>query len=278
MKRTTYIMITALLGGLLLLVGGMFYIRICWSGPHDDLYYVLKGDSVTQPLPHCKVIRLLTPEPQWETVKEGVTTVSWHPFFVHSQLDVRPSDTEQATLTMAESLLRFTSFTVKGDTLEVLIAIRPEDVDEPFRSESRMLVQTLPMTLAIPTGVEQVENYINGSRISCRDLKREALAVACNGSVGVYDCDLQTLQVGRTAEFAFKSGKIENLYLDLDDVRRWSVTLPAAQVGTEYLTGSCKHHNQLQKGECRRVVWQPRTEDCEMVLTLRQPASVTLTE
>ena len=48
----------------------------------------------------------------------------------------------------------------------------------------------------------------------------------------------------------------------MDGVWRW--TFENTEVGTEYLSGSNQHSNDLQKGECKRVVWTPLTEDARL--------------
>lgn len=54
----------------------------------------------------------------------------------------------------------------------------------------------------------------------------------------------------------------------MDGVWRW--TFENTEVGTEYLSGSNQHSNDLQKGECKRVVWTPLTEDARLQVNVRE--------
>ena len=95
-------------------------------------------------------------------------------------------------------------------------------------------------------------------------------------SVSLDSCQLRSLDIqGNVREFHAKDSKIENFYLNLDGVWRW--TFANTEVGTEYLTGSSHHSNDLQKGECKRVVWTPLTEDACLQMNIEEKAEITIT-
>ena len=63
--------------------------------------------------------------------------------------------------------------------------------------------------------------------------------------------------------------------MNLDGVWKW--TFENTEVGTEYLSGSDRHSNNLQKGECKRVVWTPLTGDARLQVNVREKAAITIT-
>ena len=69
---------------------------------------------------------------------------------------------------------------------------------------------------------------------------------------------------------------IPHFYLDLDGVRNWGVH--ESVIGTEHLTGSGVYHNNLQRGECKKMIWTPKKEDAELRLTIREKGSLILQE
>lgn len=75
--------------------------------------------------------------------------------------------------------------------------------------------------------------------------------------------------------FVQENSIIENFYLNLDGVWKW--TFENTEVGTEYLSGSDRHSNNLQKGECKRVVWTPLTGDARLQVNVREKAAITIT-
>ena len=89
-------------------------------------------------------------------------------------------------------------------------------------------------------------------------------------------CRLRSLDIqGNGLSFHAKNSKIENFYLNLDGV--WNWTFENTELGTEYLSGSNHHSNDLQKGECKRVVWTPLKKDARLQVNVREKAEITIT-
>ena len=68
---------------------------------------------------------------------------------------------------------------------------------------------------------------------------------------------------------------IPYLYLDLDGVRNWGVH--ECTIGTEHLTGSETYHrNELQKGECKKMIWTPKKEDAVLHVRMKEKGCLVL--
>ena len=113
-------------------------------------------------------------------------------------------------------------------------------------------------------------------KLNLKGIETDSLVVRGRYSVSLDSCQLRSLDIqGNVREFHAKDSKIENFYLNLDGVWRW--TFANTEVGTEYLTGSSHHSNDLQKGECKRVVWTPLTEDACLQMNIAEKAEITIT-
>jgi hypothetical protein len=147
----------------------------------------------------------------------------------------------------------------KGDYLNDYIFVSGFDVSLAVDSLTGIVTGEEGLKLNL-IGIETDSLFVRGNRYnisldSCR----------------LGSCDIQ----GNGLDFHAKDSKIENFYLNLDGVWRW--TFENTEVETEYLSGSNQHSNDLQKGECKRVVWTPLTEDARLQVNVREKAEITIT-
>ena len=61
--------------------------------------------------------------------------------------------------------------------------------------------------------------------------------------------------------------------MNLDGANDWRID-KNSKIGTEFLTGSGYHSNDLRKGECHRMVWTPQTKDAELKVTLHEKSVI----
>jgi hypothetical protein len=106
---------------------------------------------------------------------------------------------------------------------------------------------------------------------------RDTFSFNVQGAACVEDCRINSLSACAES-LHFNSGEVHDLYLNLDDIRRWDVETDSFHIDTEHLTGSREHRNTLQKGECRQVLWTPQTEKASLTLNLPEAAKIEIGE
>ena len=158
----------------------------------------------------------------------------------------------------------------------IKVDLNVNNIPEKYRDRDYIFVSGFDVSLAVDslTGIVTGEE---GLKLNLIGIETDSLFVRGNrynislDSCRLGSCDIQ----GNGLDFHAKDSKIENFYLNLDGVWRW--TFENTEVGTEYLSGSNQHSNDLQKGECKRVVWTPLTEDARLQVNVREKAEITIT-
>ena len=102
---------------------------------------------------------------------------------------------------------------------------------------------------------------------------RDTLAFKVQELARVEDCRIVSLSA-HAQNLRFHSGDVRNLHLDLDGIADWRVNKDSFHIDTEHLSGSGNRRNYLQKGECRRVLWTPKSKDASLDVVLRQAARI----
>lgn len=271
MKRTTYILFGMLVAGLVAVCGTIFYIASLGSS-WEDSFVELKGDLVTRTLPACRFVQLsaLPATPDGRPDDSSPFTVSFRgvPFTMQPTADSVPA------LTLASVLSDHLTTQVAGDTLCLTFLFSREDLADGLRHDGGWAkLRSLPMTLSLPAGVERVASSIESLDVVCQGFRRDSLALDMNNRLTVKDCTFAALSA-QAVTLRFDSGRIGNLHLDLDRISDWSVQADSFSIDTEHLSSSRSSVNNLQPGECRRVLWTPRTNDASLQLTLHEAAEV----
>lgn len=116
----------------------------------------------------------------------------------------------------------------------------------------------------------------DGLKLNLKGIDTDSLFVRGRYNILLDSCQIHSLDIQwNRLEFRARNSIIENFYLNLDGVWKW--TFENTEVGTEYLSGSDRHSNNLQKGECKRVVWTPLTGDARLQVNVREKAAITIT-
>lgn len=140
----------------------------------------------------------------------------------------------------------------------------------------RSLISDKPITIILPAAVDKIDCecnlYFKLNGYSNQSL--EINSVSGGSFENVFVKDLKLSGEG----FEMKTGKAENLYVDIDR-GPWTVVSGKFIVDTEYLSGSGENSNiVLAKGECKKVVYTPKSEDAVMKISVSQPVEITVTE
>lgn len=267
MKRTTYIMMGMLLAGLLAVAGTLFYLSTV-SVDATNRFVEIGGERKTVQLPACRVVHMM-----YADVRKDAPIYD----FSNLLLDIAPADTAAGSLSYRSGLDRFLTMETVADTLRLVFRQPDEQADvydEPYRWLSK---QSGNMQMALPETVQEVVADYYAMPVIFKGFRRDSLSVNVGQGMAVLeDCQLNSLfAVGSSLHF--KSGAVKNLHLDLDRVRNWQVDAWAFDIDTEYLTGTSPSCN-LAKGECRRLVWLPKTDSSILDIRLNEPAEIVVKE
>ena len=74
------------------------------------------------------------------------------------------------------------------------------------------------------------------------------------------------------------SGSVDRLYLNLDGLYNFKVETDSFRIDTEYLSGSRNVDFQADPQECRRILWNPLSENAKLNLKIKNPSEILLRE
>ena len=261
-----------LLGSVLLIVGSVMFLATQGTEWKDSFFEVdMNGEMKSVELPACSAVCLSWVKPVYDGTNPP--ELSKHKFSfrgVDFEVTEAAPGAASPSLTLASGLEKFMTTSVDGDTLFIRFLIPDDMVPEEFEDDYWIKVRSERMTLAIPKRVGYVENKLEGLDTDFNALDRGTFSFYTYRDANVNDCKFASLYAtSDLGRLNLNSGEVENLYLDLDDCRNWGVD-ETFHIDTEHLTGSNRSTNHLQRGECRRVIWTPKTEDAVLELELHQ--------
>ena len=275
MKRTTYILIAALLAGALAICSVIFYLSL-HTADWEDTFMKIGGSRQTVALPPCRVVKLVSAPVQWKPRnRKGVIEAERMISFREVPLEVLPADSASGSLSLAGDMLSFLTVASVGDTAVVTFDFPTEKLEERFRKKNWVKIESERMRMSIPADVHTVLLSVEGMETEFRGFRRDTLSFRSSESVRMNDCRIASL-CPRSQSLTLNSGEVEDLYLDLDVTHNWGVKVDSFRIGTEHLTGSGHYHNHLQKGECRRVLWTPKDDTASLDVTLNETARIEL--
>lgn len=263
MKRTTYILIGMLISLLVLMVGGTLYIST--QGTDTDIYTLPVSDKMEKSeFPGIRAVKLYTDDSR---------SIGLH----GAHLNVVPASDGKVRLSYPES--DYLKVSRDADTLVICLDL--SNYDFPGREKDYILptlqVEGLQLTLETTgAGLTFLSNRIGGMNTKIRGMQADSLTTySIGGEMCLDSCHIRALNVdGWAIAFNAHQSAIRHLYLDLDGVNK--CTVDQCAIDTEHLTGSGNHRNQLQKGECRQVVWTPKEEDASFSVVLSEKSTLML--
>lgn len=260
MKRTTYILIGILISLLVLLVAGVFYLSM--QKPDSDLYKLTLPDKMARTeLNGVRAVKLYVVDSR-KVWLEGAC------------VNVVPSTNGKTGVAYPES--DYLKVTQEADTLVICLDLSNYNLPKQKNDYIVPALQanSLQLTIEADANLVSLSNTIPGMRTQLSGLQLDSLnAYAGNHGLQLDSCIIQALRVdGDYISFVANKSTLSHLYLDLDVVSNWHVN--ECDIDTEHLTGSGKHRNNLQKGECRRVLWTPKTDGAELSVTLAEKGCV----
>lgn len=287
MKRTTYI----ILGVLLALLAGMSAIIIYWgthSGSASDMTVRLEGEERMRPLPACKVIRfrmdrMLHKQGGNDELNYYLAVNNIRYLAVNNiRLKVTSADTATGSFFYVADIEEFMDFQSQGDTLDIVFSFPPEKLKKKMphgKIPSYFSLQAEPLELRLPESVEYLKGEVFDA-VELQDLQRDSLAIDFSdgpATVFVQNSHFRALSA-LSRQLCLNSGSVDHLYLNLDELYSFEVKTDSFRIDTEYLSGSKNVDFQADPQECRRILWNPLSENAKLNLKMKNPSEILLHE
>lgn len=264
MKRTTYILIGLLVSGLLVIVAAI--ILMAWAGEkrkRSEIFF--ENEQVQMDLNGVHVVNVF--------VSQANATVTKR-IIMDGEMEITSSSAsgkEQISFPKGERV----HVTQKNDTLSIELDFNAASIPGEVRDNDYIFANGFHIQMALDS-LTSIITYAEGIKVNLRDIETDSLFIWSNHQEILLDsCRFRSFDLaGYAVSCHAKNSKIENYYLNLDGIRRW--TFENTEVGTEYLTGSGHHTNDLQRGECRRVMWTPMNKEAQLQVTIREKSEIIL--
>lgn len=279
MKRTTYI----ILGVLLALLAGMSATIIYWgthSGSASDMTVRLEGEERMRPLPACKVIRFRMDRMLHK--QGGNDELNYYLAVNNIRLKVTSADSATGSFFYVADIEEFIDFQSQGDTLDIVFSFPPEKLKKKMpqgKIPSYFNLQAEPLELRLPESVECLKGEVFDA-VELQDLQRDSLFIDFfdgPATVSVQNSHFRALSA-LSRQLCLNSGSVDRLYLNLDGLYSFKVETDSFRIDTEYLSGSRNVDFQADPQECRRILWNPLSENAKLNLKMKNPSEILLRE
>lgn len=279
MKRTTYV----ILGVLLALLAGMSATIIYWgthSGSASDMTVRLEGEERMRPLPACKVIRFRMDRMLHK--QGGNDELNYYLAVNNIRLKVTSADTAAGSFFYVADIEEFMNFQSQGDTLDIVFSFPPEKLKKKMpqgKIPSYFNLQAEPLELRLPESVEYLKGEVFDA-VELQDLQRDSLFIDFfdgPATVSVQNSHFRALSA-LSRQLCLNSGSVDRLYLNLDGLYNFKVETDSFRIDTEYLSGSRSVDFQADPQECRRILWNPLSENAKLNLKIKNPSEILLRE
>lgn len=279
MKRTTYV----ILGVLLALLASMSATIIYWgthSGSASDMTVRLEGEERMRPLPACKVIRFRMDRMLHK--QDGNDELNYYLSVNNIRLKVTSADTATGSFFYVADIEEFMDFQSQGDTLDIVFSFPPEKLKKKMpqgKIPSYFNLQAEPLELRLSESVEYLKGEVFDV-VELQDLQRDSLAIDFfdgPATVSVQNSHFRALSA-LSRQLCLNSGSVDRLYLNLDGLYNFKVETDSFRIDTEYLSGSRNVDFQADPQECRRILWNPLSENAKLNLKIKNPSEILLRE
>lgn len=279
MKRTTYI----ILGVLLALLAGMSATIIYWgthSGSVSDMTIRLEGEERMRPLPVCKVIRFRMDRMLHK--QGGNDELNYYLAVNNIRLKVTSADTAAGSFFYVADIEEFMDFQSQGDTLDIVFSFPPEKLKKKMpqgKIPSYFNLQAEPLELRLPESVECLKGEVFDA-VELQDLQRDSLFIDflhSPATVFVQNSRFHALSA-LSRQLCLNSGSVDRLHLNLDELYNFKVETDSFRIDTEYLSGSRNVDFQADPQECRRILWNPLSENAKLNLKMKNRGEILLHE
>lgn len=264
MKRTTYILIGLLITGLGVIITTVVVVSFLGKD-YEEANAYLGGEQQEMSLKGVQAIEMF--------VTQGEVTKPRYITILGDLLITSASAPDQAKISYSKN--QYIKVSKKDDKLLVEFDFNEYNIPERFKHKGWLSAIGVDMHLMIDTAMTEIVSRVDGLKLNLKDIKADSLSLEISKQdVRLDSCQFRSFKIQGKNRFGFHAndGEIENFYLNMDGVSNW--TFQYTKIGTQYLSGSGHHTNDLQKGECRRVVWTPLKEDARLEMKIREKAEI----
>lgn len=262
MKRTTYIFIGLLVSGLVVIVTSIIAMTLMGEKRVRSEVF-LDGEQVEMNLDGVHVLKML--------IDQGDVELHRRIFMSGDMMVTNTSIQGRESISYPKN--QRLNVTQNGDTLVMIFDFKADTLSKERRYHDWLFVSGFNARLNV-NKLTTIMSSVEGVRLNLKDVETDSLFIRTNQQTILLDsCQLRSLDLaGNGITFHAKKSKIENFYLLLDGMRNWN--FEDSEVGTEYLTGTGRQSCSLQKGECRRVIWNPYNKDAQLQMTILEKAEI----
>lgn len=264
MKRTTYIIIGILVSALVLMAAMITWFMLADNSLQKRKAGIVFSDQQKElELAGIRAVKMFVTQPE-----TNIKTVD-----VYGDMTVKPLKAgEKARISYPES--EFLNVIRKDDTLYIQFDLVRHKVPEKLIDRDWLPFYNVHFNLKVDSTFSSINNEVNSLDMNMRNLKLDSLSIyASHSQLNVDTCHIRAFNVsGDGFRFKGTGSVMRDFYLDMDGM--WNCQFSNCTIDTEFLTGSGKHRNNLQPGECKRVVWTPKEEGGELVVTLSEKGTI----
>ena len=265
MKRTTYIFIGLLVLGLMVIVATIIFISMLGKPYQEDVTF--GGDEqVTMDLNGVHVVKVFVSQ-------DGVPKE--RRVFINGEMKIESISASAGKEQISYPKGKYLNVIQKNDTLFMRLDFSSNNISDEYYNGGFIYSTGFDVKLAVDS-LAGIITDTDGLKLNLKGIDADSLFVRGRNNALLDSCQIHSLDIqGNRLEFHARNSKIENFYLNLDGVRKW--TFENTEVETEYLSGSDHHSNDLQKGVCNRVVWTALAKDARLQVNVREKAAITIT-
>ena len=176
----------------------------------------------------------------------------------------------------------FMDFQSQGDTLDIVFSFPPEKLKKKMphgKIPSYFNLQAEPLELRLPESVECLKGEVFDA-VELQDLQRDSLFIDflhSPATVFVQNSRFHALSA-LSRQLCLNSGSVDRLHLNLDELYNFKVETDSFRIDTEYLSGSRNVDFQADPQECRRILWNPLSENAKLNLKMKNRGEILLRE
>lgn len=264
MKRTTYIIIGVFIAGWMLLVAGFFMLAATGrSYDHQG------GIEMTENMDSLDVSGIKVLELVSHNEKKYI--------YAHGLLYIEQAKGEKANRFLyPKDASEYFDVKRKGDTLVVDFHLKLSHFPDTSK-QYRLSAEKMNFSLKMAHPVQCIMSDARRMDIMLHKVDGDSLAIqALKQYIRVDSCKLGALNIAGAVDVDVYQSEIQDIYLDLDPIDRWSIR--DCRIGTEHLRGKGNPRCSLEGGECKQVIWTPKTEDAKLNMTFHQPVIIKVRE
>lgn len=262
MKRTTYILIGALVFVLLLVISNVLY-SYFW-GAERNVVYLSDAKMNSLPLSDIHAVKIVVDS-------SGVTEK--YELFVEGDLVINSVDSLKSNC-VNYSQSKYYTVAQKQDTLLVTFNLKANNLRSAGVSKYPFIIKGLHLNVNTNHTIHLITTSVERINVKVNELKTDSLFLSSvYGEIGLNGCMIGALHTaGQIDCLKVDKTTIDNLYMNLDNMRDWTAENNSV-VNNMYLTGSESRRRTIGK-ECKQLFWNPTSEEASLSVCLKGPSEL----